>query len=112
MLGCREVEYLGHLFYMEGVKADSYKISAMQLWPLPRNLKNLREFLDLTGYYRKFVKNYGAITAPLTAHLRKNDFIWSNKAQETFERLKATMVSPIVLYLSDFYRKFVVECDA
>ncbi|KAJ0082796.1 hypothetical protein Patl1_12023 [Pistacia atlantica] len=110
--GCHEVEYLGHLISKDGVKADPHKISAMQQWPLPRNLKALRGFLGLTGYYRKFVKNYGAIAAPLTALLRKNAFLWTSNAQEAFERLKASMASPPVLSLPNFSKKFVVECDA
>lgn len=84
----------------------------MQQWQLPRNLKAVRGFIGLTGYYRKFVKNYGAIAAPLMALLRKNAFVWTDKAQEAFERLKASIVSPSVLNLSGFSKKCVVECNA
>lgn len=63
--------------YNQGVCADPGKIQAMVDWPFPKNLKALRGFLELTGYYRKFIKGYETIATPLTAMLRKNSFCWS-----------------------------------
>ena len=69
--GASEVEYLGHLVGKDGVRLVPKKIEAMQYWPHPNMLKILRVFLGLTWYYRKFVKNYGKIAAPLTTLLKR-----------------------------------------
>jgi hypothetical protein len=110
--GASEVEYLGHLVGKDGVRVDLKKIEAMQDWPHPKTLKILRGFLGLTGYYRKFVKNYGKIAAPLTALLKKNSFTWTPAVAQAFQTLKMAMCTTLVLALPDFTKTFVLECDA
>ena len=68
------MEYLGHIVYHEGAKVDPKKIKAIKEWKVPTTIKQLKGFLKLTGYYRKFVKNYGRIAAPLTTLLKKCAF--------------------------------------
>jgi hypothetical protein len=72
--GASEVEYLGHIVRKDGVCVDPKKIESMQSWNFPKNIKILHGFLDLTCYYRKFVRNYGNIAAPFTSLLKKNSF--------------------------------------
>lgn len=108
----RKIEYLGHWVSADGVEADSNKVHAMLQWPRPTNLKELRGFLGLTGYYRQFVQHYGTLAAPLTQLLKKDAFVWTELATEAFERLKQAMVTLAVLTLPVFNIPFIVETDA
>jgi hypothetical protein len=68
--------------------------------------------MGLTGYYRKFLKNYGKIVAPLPALLKNNSFTWTTTASEAFQTLNMTMCTTPVLAIPDFKKTFVLECDA
>ena len=73
---------MGHVIHREGVFVDQRKISAITDWPTPCTTRALRGFLGLSGYYRKFIRDYGVISAPLTSLLRRNSFDWDTKADE------------------------------
>ncbi|XP_026378896.1 uncharacterized protein LOC113273377 [Papaver somniferum] len=94
------------------VAADPNKIACMKNWPLPKNIKELRGFLSVTGYYRKIFQGYGAICKTLTNLLKKNSFLWKDEATQAFEQLKLSMTKTPVLALPDFTKKFTVEAYA
>jgi hypothetical protein len=94
------------------VGIDQEKVEAMRKWPKPENIKAMRGFLGLTGYYRRFIQDYGKIAVPLTRMLKKNNFTWTPSAEAAFEHLKHVMIQAPVLALTDFTKEFAVECDA
>jgi hypothetical protein len=89
--GVKEVENLGHIVFHEGVKVDPNKVNAMMDWPIPKKLNNVRRFLGLTGYYHKFVWNYGRISAPLMELTKKDAFSWTLEETQAFKQLKEAM---------------------
>jgi len=103
---------LGHIVSHEGVKVDPNKIKAMMDWPIPKTLKNLRGFLGLTGYYHKFVQNYGRIATPLMTITKKDAFSWTLEETKAFEQLKEVMCKSPVLTTPNFKKTCIVECDA
>jgi hypothetical protein len=92
---------------------DASKIDSVRNWPRPGNLKELRGFLGLSGYYRKFIRHYAILSQPLTALLRKGTlFVWTPDQDKAFQVLKDALSSAPVLALPDFNVPFVVETDA
>ncbi|KAD4888403.1 hypothetical protein E3N88_20476 [Mikania micrantha] len=110
--GQHKVNFLGHVINGDGVQVENEKVMAVQEWPIPINVKQARGFLGLTGYYRRFVRNYGIIARPLTVLTKKDGFLWSPEAFAAFKALKSALTTAPVLRLPDFSQQFVVECDA
>jgi hypothetical protein len=109
----QSISYLGHVISASGVATDQSKIATVRDWPAPTNAKELRSFLGLAGYYRKFVQNYGVIAKPLTNLLRKGVlYIWTEETEQAFQLLKASLISATVLRLPDFPKVFTIETDA
>jgi hypothetical protein len=103
---------LGHIVSHEDVKVDPNKIKSTMDWLIPKTLMNLRGFLGLPGYYRKFVRNYGRIASPLTALTKKVAFSWTTEETQYSEQLKEATCKAHVLTTPNFTKTFVVQCDA
>ena len=94
------------------MRVHEEKIRAIRDLPESRNVTELRGFIGICTYYRKFVKGFAQLAAPLTDLTRKGAFSWSDTAQRAFDRLKEVMGSCPVLALLDFSQPFILECDA
>nr|GEW17370.1 hypothetical protein [Tanacetum cinerariifolium] len=110
--GTTQVEYLGHVIFAQGVATNPAKIEAMVKWHVPTSLKQLRGFLGLTGYYRRFIKGFAMISRPLTWLLKKGAYEWNSAAQSAFRALKQAMISASVLKFPDFTKEFTIETYA
>ena len=107
-----EVEFLGHIVSKDGIATNPKKIQLVKDWPEPTNLKQLRGYLGLTGYYRRFIKDYSKVALPLTNLLKKNaPFNWTQDCQDAFDDLKR-MMSPPVLTLPNKNDTFILDTDA
>lgn len=108
-----QISYLGHIISGSGVATDPSKIQSIVDWARPTTIKKLRGFLGLAGYYRKFVKNFGTISKPLTQLLKKDvPFQWTAEVDKAFVALKQALVSAPVLALPDFNQTSTIETDA
>ena len=105
--------YLGHNVRAYGVSPDMSKVKAIKTFPLPRNVRDVRSFLGLAGYYRSFIKDFAAISKPLTLLTRKDaKFNWSEPQQSSFDTLKEALTSDFVLAHPEFDKLFILSCDA
>lgn len=111
-----EVEFLGHFVGRNGVRVDPRKVQIVQDWPVPKNVTELRSFLGLTNYFRRFVHAYSAIARPLHAltgdKVVWNKSTWTAECQEAFDLLKRKLTTAPILALPDWDKDFEIICDA
>lgn len=108
-----QLRYLGHIVDREGIRTDPEKVSAVANWPEPRNVKQIRQFIGMASWYRRFIANFSTITAPLTALTRKNvRWVWGPEQSEAFSTIKVKLTSAPVLTCPDFTRRFYLQTDA
>ena len=109
----RNIAYLGHVISENGIPPDPAKVRAVRDFPTPTTVKDLRSFLGLTSYYRRFVKSYAKISYPLYRLLEKNaSFDWDAECQEGFARLKTALTTEPILHSPDFTKTFKLQTDA
>ncbi|KAF5441909.1 hypothetical protein F2P56_037141, partial [Juglans regia] len=102
-----EVKFLGHVISQEGVAVDPSKVEAVLSWPRPSTVREIRSFLGLAGYYRRFVEGFSRLSGPLTALTRKNtEFVWSDKCERSFQELKRRLTMAPVLALPEPHKPF------
>ncbi|KAM6543614.1 hypothetical protein CsatB_008061 [Cannabis sativa] len=108
-----QVSFLGHIVGKDGIMVDPQKIEAVKNCPRPKTVTEVRSFLGLASYYRRFVEGFSKIAMSLSELTRKNQrFIWSDKCEKSFQELKQRLITTPVLALSSDQEKFVVYCDA
>ena len=109
----REVNFLGHVVSEKGIHVDPAKIQAIKNWSAPTTPTEIRQFLGLAGYYRRFIQNFSKIAKPLTTLTQKGVvFKWGDKQETAFQTLKQALCSAPVLSLPEGTDDFVVYCDA
>ena len=109
----KHVAFLGHIVSEDGVSTDPEKVRAIMDWPTPDNLREVRSFVGLCSYYRRFVEGFAKISAPLHAMTKKGEtFRWTSECQEAFDRLKVVLTSAPVLAMPDEESPFLLDVDA
>ncbi|CAJ0940530.1 unnamed protein product [Ranitomeya imitator] len=116
-----KVQYLGHIVSSEGVAPDPEKITTIRDWPRPTSAKEVRQFLGLVGYYRRFIKGFTKLAAPLQDALvgqtkkpsnRNPPFQWNDEREDSFEQLKKALTGEEVLAYPDYHQPFILYTDA
>ncbi|KAJ9539016.1 hypothetical protein OSB04_031749 [Centaurea solstitialis] len=109
----REVHFLGHVVNKEGIHVNPAKVEAVKKWEAPKTPTEIRQFLGLAGYYRRFIANFSKIAQSLTTLTQKDKkFVWGEKQEEAFQTLKQKLCNAPILALPEGTDNFVVYCDA
>ena len=109
----QEVQFLGHMVSKEGISVDPAKVEVVMRWERPKSVFEIRSFLGLAGYYRRFIKNFSRIACPMTRLTRKGvSFDWNDKCEESFQELKKRLTTTSVLITPVSGEKYTVFCDA
>jgi hypothetical protein len=108
-----EVLFLGHIINRDGLVVDPKKVAAILYWKAPKDVRGIKSFIEMAGYYRCFNEGFSKIARPMTSLLAKKvEFKWTPACQESFEMLKQKLTTTSVLVLPDVHKPFLVYCDA
>jgi hypothetical protein len=104
---------LGFVVSAQGIQVDEEKVRAIQDWPSPTSVGNVRSFHGLASFYRRFVKDFSSLAAPLTEVIKKNvGFRWGEEQEKAFQIIKEKLTNAPLLSLPNFSKTFEIECDA
>ena len=107
------MKFLGHVISEAGVTVDPDKIEAVLNWQRPRNVFEIRSFLDLAGYYRRFVEDFSRLAAPMTRLTRKGvKFVWDDACESAFQELRTRLTTAPVLIVPERGAEYTLYCDA
>ena len=114
---CRSsLKYLGYVVDQEGLRTDPDKVAAILEYPLPQTVTQLRRFIGMSGWYRRFIKNFSDLSAPLTFLIKgkkkRQRLVWTPLAENCFQQIKEALVRAPVLAAPDFNKIFSIQCDA
>ena len=107
------VQFLGHMISAQGTAVDPSKVEAVLNWERPKSMSEIRSFVGLASYYRRFIEGFSRIAAPLTQLTRKDHpFAWTDRCEESCLELKQKLTSTLVLVIPNTGKPFEVYCDA
>jgi hypothetical protein len=108
-----EVLFLGHILNREGLAVDPKKVATILDWKALKDVRGIKSFIGMAGYYQRFIEGFFKIARPMIALLAKKvEFKWTPACQESFETLKKKLATSPVLILPDVHKPFSVYCDA
>jgi hypothetical protein len=109
----KEVSFLGHIISEGGISVDTSKVKDTLSWKTPQNISDIRSFLGLTGYYRRFIEGFSKISKPMMELLAKGKtFEWTPRREASFQELKKRLTTTSVLTMPDMEKSFSIYCDA
>eukprot|EP00253_Pinus_taeda_P033939 PITA_33939 len=108
-----QIQYLGHIITKDGIAVEPEKIKTIMEWPIPKDVADIRSFMGLASYYRRFVEGFSRVAYPITSLQKKGKaFKWTTECQKSFEQLKHLLTTTPILSIADPAKDYVVCTDA